>query len=148
MPDLDRPAANFSNRHSYFREGHQRIVQMLSAPNRRQQRIEFPRPQWLAAPAALPAIPSIAPLSATLATHKGDFLTGAIARIRERSGGWTALLSNLDQPGHVASMYFAFGLRDVVMRLEDGRRARARITGTRFSSGERVCEIAGLEPLA
>lgn len=117
---------------------------MLSAPDRRQQLVDFPIAPWIPAPRA---IPSIAPQTATVSTPKGDFVTGAVARIRERSDGWTAVLSGLNQPGHVASMYFASGLRNVVLRLEDGRRARARITGTRFTSGERVCEIVGLEPL-
>jgi hypothetical protein len=87
--------------------------------------------------------------AATVATSAGELITGAVARITEDGARWTATLSDLDQPGLVASMYFSAGLRDVILRLADGRRARARITGTTFSaSSSRTCELVGIEPLA
>jgi hypothetical protein len=118
---------------------------MLSAPDRRPHRIEF---RQTARPARESAIPSIALRTATIATAKGDFLSGGMARLREKADGWTAVLSGLNQPGILASLYFGSGLRDVILRLDDGRRAKARITSTRFAGGERICEIVGVESLA
>jgi hypothetical protein len=59
-----------------------------------------------------------------------------------------ARLRQIDRPGVVASLYFADGVRDVIVELDDGRRARARIGGTHFSDGERVCHLTGVEALA
>ena len=87
--------------------------------------------------------------AATVATASGELITGAVALVAQDGARWTAMLSGLDQPGLVASMYFSAGLREVSLRLADGRRARARITGTSFSaSSSRTCELAGIEPLA
>jgi hypothetical protein len=87
--------------------------------------------------------------AATVATASGELITGAVARISQDGARWTATLSDLDQPGLVASMYFSAGLREVTLRLADGRRARARITGTSFgASSSRTCELVGIEPLA
>jgi hypothetical protein len=87
--------------------------------------------------------------AATVATPSGELITGAVARITQDGARWTATLSDLDQPGLVASMYFSAGLREVSVRLADGRRARARITGTSFSaSSSRTCELVGIDPLA
>jgi hypothetical protein len=48
----------------------------------------------------------------------------------------------------VATAYFGDRVREVILRLSDGRHARARITGTTFmAAAERVCEMSGLEPL-
>jgi len=87
--------------------------------------------------------------AAVMATASGELITGAVARVTQDAARWTATLSDLDQPGLVASMYFSAGLREVRLRLADGRRARARITSTSFSaSASRTCELVGLEPLA
>lgn len=87
--------------------------------------------------------------AATVMTSSGEPITGAVARITQDDARWMATLSDLDQPGLVASMYFSAGLREVSLRLADGRRARARITGTSFSaSSSRTCELVGIEPLA
>ena len=38
---------------------------------------------------------------------------------------------------------------DIVLRLDDGRQARARLASTTFlAASERVCDLTGLEPLA
>jgi hypothetical protein len=98
-----------------------------------------------------PALVGFAPSlqAATVATASGELITGAVARISQDGARWTAMLSDLDQPGLVASMYFSAGLRDVILRLADGRSARARITGTTFSaSSSRTCELVGIDPLA
>jgi len=88
------------------------------------------------------------PQYATISTSDGRFMTGGMARLDGAGPKWRATLSQLDRPGHVASMYFASGVREVLLRLEDGRSARARITGTSFiAASERICELAGLEPL-
>jgi hypothetical protein len=87
--------------------------------------------------------------AATLSTSSGDAITGGTARIVTGSDGWSARVSGLDRPGQVAAMYFAGGVRDVIIRLADGRTGRARIAGTSFiAAGERICDLAGLEPLA
>jgi hypothetical protein len=85
---------------------------------------------------------------ATISTADGRFMTGGLARLDGGATKWRATLSQLDRPGHVASMYFSAGVREVLLRLEDGRSARARITGTSFiAASERICELAGIEPL-
>lgn len=87
--------------------------------------------------------------AATIAASSGDFISGGLAQLSGEDGEWTATLRSLDRPGVVASMYCGSGLREVILRLADGRRARARIVRTRFSpSSERVCDLAGLEPFA
>ena len=83
---------------------------------------------------------------ASIFTPEGRFVTGGIADIAGSGARWSATLRHLDRPGLVASLYFTGGLRDVVLRLRDGRRARARITATRFAaSSQRVCELQGAE---
>ncbi len=88
-------------------------------------------------------------LFGAIATDDGRYVTGGVVDIEQSDAGtWTATLRRLDRPGVVASMYFGDRLREVELRLEDGRRARARITGTTFIAGnERVCELSGLEEL-
>jgi hypothetical protein len=45
-------------------------------------------------------------------------------------------------------MFFAERARDIVLRLDDGRHARARIAGTSFlAASERVCDLTGIEAL-
>lgn len=100
-------------------------------------------------PAPAPRLPvTRGPQYSTIWTTDGRFVTGGMAEIDGAGISWRATLGRLDRPGHVASMYFAGGVREVLMRLDDGRSARARITGTSFiAASERVCHLAGLEQL-
>lgn len=100
-----------------------------------------------AAPA--PRLPvTLGPQYSTIWTTDGRFVTGGMAELDGGGINWRATLGRLDRPGHVASMYFAGGVREVLLRLDDGRSARARITGTSFiAASERVCHLAGLEQL-
>lgn len=85
--------------------------------------------------------------AATLSTCDGRFVTGAVAEFEGSPRDWSARLGELDRPGNVASLFFAEGVRDVIVRLEDGRRARGRLIGTTFlASAQRVCTVAGSEP--
>jgi hypothetical protein len=101
--------------------------------------------------AALPRTPAATPppaFAATITTCDGRPITGGLALVRDQIAGWTATLTQLDRPGMVASAYFGDRVREVILRLSDGRHARARITGTTFvAAAERVCELSGLEPL-
>jgi hypothetical protein len=100
------------------------------------------------APARTPAAPPPA-FAATISTCEGRLITGGLALVRDQGAGWTATLTQLDRPGMVATAYFSNRVREVILSLSDGRRARARITGTTFmAAAERVCELSGLEPLA
>ncbi len=90
----------------------------------------------------------LGPQYATICTADGRYVTGGMASVSGGGAIWRATVSQLDRPGHVASMYFAGGVREVLLRLDDGRSARARITGTSFiAQAERICELAGLEQL-
>ena len=92
-----------------------------------------------------------ATLPASIATRRlGEHITAGMRRSStEQRDAWTATLTKLERPGVVASMFFAQGLREVTLRLDDGRTARARIAGTTFvAASERVCHLIGLEPLA
>jgi hypothetical protein len=61
---------------------------------------------------------------------------------------WSATVRRLDRPGVMASLFFGQRTRDVVLRLDDGRQARARIASTTFTAGrQRICELTGIEPL-
>ena len=100
------------------------------------------------APAITPAVPPPA-FAATISTREGRLITGGLALVRDQGAGWTATLTQLENPGMVATAYFGHRVREVVLSLSDGRRARACITGTTFmASAERICELSGLEPLA
>jgi hypothetical protein len=78
----------------------------------------------------------------------GRTLTRGLAEITEAGGRWTARVTQLDRPGVIASMFFSERARDVVLRMDDGRHARARISGTSFiAASERVCDLTGVEPL-
>jgi hypothetical protein len=78
----------------------------------------------------------------------GRIITTGTAEFTGNPGAWRATLRNLDRPGQVATSFFAEGVRDVILALEDGRQARARITGTSFlASSQRVCQLEGLERL-
>jgi hypothetical protein len=86
--------------------------------------------------------------AATLSTLEGDVITHGIAELHGTADAWSATLGHLDRPGILVGAYFSQGLRDVVLSLNDGRRARARVTGTSFATaGERTCALAGVEPL-
>ncbi len=100
-------------------------------------------------PAPAPRLPvTRGPQYSTIWTLDGRFVTGGMADIDGAGINWRATLGRLDRPGHVASMYFGGGVREVLLRLDDGRSARARITGTSFiASSERVCMLAGIEQL-
>lgn len=85
----------------------------------------------------------------TMVTLDGRYVTGGLAEIVRDGACWTATLKHLDRPGLVATMYFGEGLRNIVLRLHDGRAAKARITGTSFLAGsQRICRLTGIEPLA
>lgn len=84
--------------------------------------------------------------AATLSTLDGRYVTGGIAEFDGTPMQWGATLRHLDRPGVVASLFFAEGVRDVIVKLEDGRQGRARITGTSFiASTQRVCRLVGTE---
>jgi hypothetical protein len=93
-------------------------------------------------------VPRQARLGAAVEALDGRLLTRGIADVAESAGPWTARLTQLDRPGVIASIFFAERARDIVLRLDDGRQARARIASTSFiASSERVCELVGVEPL-
>jgi hypothetical protein len=96
-----------------------------------------------------PLRPVAAMRTATISTLDGTVITHGVAELRGTSEAWNATVGHLDQPGHVAAAYFAHHVREVVLSLNDGRGARARLVGTSFEPGaERTCELRGLEPLA
>jgi hypothetical protein len=99
------------------------------------------------APARIPEAAG-GPQRASLTTLAGRTVTSATADIAGGHAGWTATLSALSRPGRVASLFFSEGVREVILRLADGRRAKARLRTTAFVGGERVCQLTGLEPLA
>ena len=86
--------------------------------------------------------------AATLSTFDGRYVTGGIVEFDGTPREWSATLRDLDRAGSVASLFFAEGVRDVIVRLEDGRRARGRLTGTTFASAQRACTIVGTETFA
>jgi hypothetical protein len=95
-----------------------------------------------------PLLPVAALRAATLSTLDGDVITHGVAELRGTAEAWTATMANLDQPGAVAIAYFAQRIREVIFSLNDGRSARARLSGTSFAAAsQRVCELQGLEPL-
>lgn len=97
-------------------------------------------------PDPLPAV--AAQRAATMSTLDGDVITHGVAALRGTAEAWTATLAHLDQPGAVATAYFARGIREVMLSLNDGRAARARFVATSFAPGaDRTCELRGLEPL-
>ncbi len=96
-----------------------------------------------------PLLPVAALRAATMSTLDGDVITHGVAELRGTADAWAATMAHLDQPGAVAIAYFAKRIREVIFSLNDGRSARARLSGTSFAAAsERVCELQGLEPLA
>jgi hypothetical protein len=87
-------------------------------------------------------------LAATITTIDGRVISGGVMELDERSDRWRGRLQYLDRPGVVASMYFAEGIREVLVRLEDGRVAPAQIAGTSFVGTQRVCDLMGIDPLS
>lgn len=108
------------------------------------------RPDRLAAPVVSTA-EQVAPTTlvsvVTLVTPAGQTVSRANARITREDGRWSALVTALDRPGVFATLYFVAGLRDVVLRLDNGTEATARITSTSFEASERICRLAGVDPL-
>lgn len=92
--------------------------------------------------------PGLARLGAVVEALDGRVLTRGVADVVESPAPWAARLTQLDRPGAIASTFFAERARDIVLRLDDGRCARARIASTSFiAASERVCDLAGVEPL-
>ena len=86
---------------------------------------------------------------ARILTLAGQPLAAGIVEVSGSDRGWVATLSALDRPGRITGAYFATGLRDVVVLLDDGRRARARIASTSFAAeNERVFQLRGLAGFA
>jgi hypothetical protein len=99
-----------------------------------------------AAAAKIVALPVRA--AATISTTDGQLITAGTLEFTFSAEGWSGRMRHLDRPGQVATMYFAEGVRDVIVELEDGRRSRARITGTSFIAAlQRICDLTGLAPL-
>lgn len=87
--------------------------------------------------------------AATLLTLDGKYITAGLADVDTEGSSWRARVRHLDRPGVIASMYFSEGIRQVLLRLDDGRRGVAQITGTSFLAGsQRVCDLRGQEALA
>jgi len=83
--------------------------------------------------------------AATICTGDGRYITAGIIDVRHGERGWSGRMRHMEQAGLVASLYFAEGIREVVVRLEDGRRARARITSTNFvAESQRICDLEGM----
>jgi hypothetical protein len=96
-----------------------------------------------------PPRPVAAMRAATISTLDGTVITHGVAELSGTSDDWMATVGHLDQPGQVATAFFAHYVREVVLSLNDGRGARARLVGTSFSPGaERTCDLRGLEPLS
>ena len=86
--------------------------------------------------------------TAVISTIDGRYITGGLADIGHDGSCWSATIRALDRPGVVASMYFVDGIREVMLKLPDGRAGRGRITGTSFvAASQRICQLQGLEPL-
>jgi len=116
--------------------------------------VDSPSPPQAAAAAATPQnavsprTASESPAEAVVTTLEGRAI--ALGRI-EFDGDdtrWIATLSRMEPAGALASHFFARRVRDVIVRLADGRRARARIVGTSFAGKERVARLAGSERFA
>jgi hypothetical protein len=89
---------------------------------------------------------ALVPQPAHIATLDGQTVTAGTIEFSGTPAAWSATLRNLDRPGQIATRFFAEGLRDVIVVLQDGRRGRARITGTTFlASAQRVCTLNGVE---
>ena len=75
--------------------------------------------------------------AATLSTCDGRFVTGGTVEFEGSPRDWSARLGELDRPGNVASLFFAEGVRDVIVRLEFVTEPRVRLT-LRTLSGSRM----------
>lgn len=86
---------------------------------------------------------------ATLVAADGSTVAAGLVEIAGAGASWTATLARFDRPGLIASLFYGARVREVVLQLDDGRQGRATMTGTAFvAGGERVCHLAGIEPLA
>ena len=116
-----------------------------------QARSHTPEPAISTDTAALPPVreaPAQAPIGGAITTALGEHITAGSVDIIGTTDSWSATISRLERPGVVASMFFARGLREVTLLLDDGRTARAQIAGTSFvAASERVCQLIGIEPL-
>ena len=89
---------------------------------------------------------ALVPQPATIASLDGRIISGGTIDFTGTPSAWSGTLRNLDRPGQVATGFFADGVRDVIVTLRDGRRGRARITGTSFvASSQRICHLEGIE---
>lgn len=108
-------------------------------------------PVSIAASSAAPTIKAT-PGTQTAALHTldGRYIAAGVVEIDATAApAWSATVRHLDRPGAIATLFFSEGIRDVMVRLQDGRRARARLTGTSFlASSERICRLEGRERLA
>ena len=85
----------------------------------------------------------------TIASPAGQPVAQSRADIEDAGASWTGVLRAVDRPGNMASLYFGGGAREVVLRLPDGRSARARIERTSFAPpAHRVWHLRGLTPFA
>ena len=108
----------------------------------------YPLPATATEPA--PGDPAAAErVAATVATVLGKPLSAGVLELSHDAGGsWSGVMTRLDRPGIIASMYYGGGLREVLVHLDDGRVARACIAETSFAaSRERICMLTGLTPL-
>lgn len=102
-------------------------------------------------PLARASAPATSPLAsgrrllgqpATLYALDGRAVTRCLADVRIDGARLDATLRALEKPGAIATLYFNEGVRDVLLRLEDGRGARVHITGTAFlKRQQRVCFV-------
>jgi hypothetical protein len=84
---------------------------------------------------------------AALLTRDGRFVTRGVVELEQRDGCWAGVLRRLDAPGLAASLYFGSGVRDVMLRLADGREVQARLTDTQFDVSGRVYRVSCCAPL-
>jgi hypothetical protein len=97
-----------------------------------------PAPAYVFTSIAAPESPT-ALIPGVMLTIDGRPITGGTIELREAGGRWSGVLRRPDRAGAAATLYFGQGLREVVVRLQDGRHAGARITGSSFAGyGERI----------
>ena len=60
-------------------------------------------------------------IRASVFTLSGQGLADGVVEVSGSDDGWSATLYALDRPGKIAGAYFVTGLREIVVRLDDGR---------------------------